>query len=234
MSRIIFVHGDKGGVGKSVFARALLDHFCRNAAPVTAYDSDKRNPDLNRFYGKLAPVQLIDLSSPTAFDSVLDEIAGNPSGRAMIDLAAGAGDCLNQWINGDIRLGEALRDLRARATVIYVISRSRPSVAGLSVALKDFAAVPADWIVAKNLYHGAAEKFVRFDGSNARNDALARGACEIVMPELLDDLYDALDQASSPFSAAAEDGALSFTNRRRIRAFIDRFDEELAKVAEVL
>lgn len=234
MPRIIFVHGDKGGVGKSVFARALLDHYCRKAIPATAYDSDKRNPDLIRFYGKLAPVQLIDLNSLTAFDSVLDEIAGNPSGRAMIDLAAGAGDSLHQLINGDIRLGEVLRDLGARATVVYVISRSRPSVAGLSVALKDFAAVPADWIVVKNLYHGDPAKFVRYDGSNARKDALALGAREIAMPELLDDLYDTLDQASMPFSVACEDGTLSFTNRRRIRSFIDRFDEQLATVSEVL
>ncbi|MDO8607907.1 MAG: hypothetical protein Q7R40_15330 [Phaeospirillum sp.] len=212
----------------------MLDYHCRNNIPLTAYDSDKRNPDLSRFYGKLAPVQLIDLSSITAFDSVLDQLAADPSSRAMIDLAAGAGDSLHQLISGDVRLAGALEDLGARATVVYVISRSRPSVAGLSVALKDFAAVPADWIVVKNLYHGAAEKFVRYDGSNARNDALARGAREVTMPELLDDLYDALDQASTPLSAAAEDGALSFTNRRRIRAFIERFDEELAKVAEVL
>lgn len=234
MRRIIFVHGDKGGVGKSMFARGLLDYHCRNNIPVTAYDSDKRNPDLSRFYGKLAPVQLIDLSSITAFDSVLDQLAADPSSRAMIDLAAGAGDSLHQLISGDVRLAGALEDLGARATVVYVISRSRPSVAGLSVALKDFAAVPADWIVVKNLYHGDPAKFVRYDGSNARKDALALGAHEIAIPELLDDLFDTLDQASMPFSVACEDGALSFTNRRRIRSFIDRFDEQLAMVSEVL
>lgn len=234
MRRIIFIHGDKGGVGKSMFARALLDHYCRNNKPAAAYDSDKRNPDLSRFYGNLAPVQLIDLTSATAFDAVLDQLAAEQSLRALIDLAAGAGDALHHLISGDIRLAEALNDLGARATVVYVVSRSRPSVAGLSAALKDFSGVPADWIVVKNLYHGAAEKFVRYDGSNARKEALARGAVEMEMPELLDDLFDVLDQASMPFSTATEDGTLTFTNRRRVRAFIERFDEELAKAAEVL
>lgn len=92
MRRIIFIHGDKGGVGKSMFARALLDHYCRSNTAVAAYDSDKRNADLARTYGGLAPVQLIDLSSATAFDAVLDQLSAEQSSRALIDLAAGAGD----------------------------------------------------------------------------------------------------------------------------------------------
>ena len=233
MPRLIFIHGDKGGVGKSVLARALLDHYIRNDIAVDAYDSDKRNPDISRFYAKRLPVSLVDLASHQAFDAVLDRLAAG-QGRALVDLAAGAGDALHTLVTGDVKLAGALTELNARATVVYVLSRSRPSVAGLGVALKDFQDVPADWVVVRNTYFGAADRFSRYETSNARKEALARGAREIVMPELLDDLYDELDQASTPFMNAAEAGALSFTNRRRVRAWIEAMDAQIATVADIL
>jgi len=233
MRRLILVHGDKGGVGKSVFARAMCDSYLRNGTPVNAYDSDKRNPDLSRFYGKRVPVGLLDLTSATAFDTVLDTLAGADT-RAIIDLAAGAGDALHRIISGDIRLGEALSDMSARATVVYVLSRSRPSVAGLNVALQDFKDVPADWVVVRNNYFGEQDKFTRYAASNTRKDALARGAVELDMPELLDDLYDDLDQGSVAFMDATTADKLTFTNRRRVKSWLERFDTELAKAAAVL
>ena len=233
MKRMIFIHGDKGGVGKSVFARGLLDHYARKGVTVDAYDSDKRNPDLYRFYRDNAAVSLIDLASNTAFDSVLDRFSTSEN-RALIDLAAGAGDALSTLVTGDIKIGAALRELDARATVVYVLSRSRPSLAALNQALLDFEGVPTDWIIVKNAYFGDPEKFTRYDNSKTRQTALAHNAAEIVMPELLDDLYDDLDQNSVPFYAAAGGDTLTFTNKRRIRSWLDHFDSEVGKAAAVL
>jgi hypothetical protein len=233
MKRLILVHGDKGGVGKSVFARALLDRYIRNGIPVDVYDSDKRNPDLSRFYASKTTVSLVDVTSKTAFDAVLDKLEANDT-RALVDLAAGAGDVLNRLISGDIRLGAALDDMKARATIVYVLSRSRPSVAGLNVALADFKEVPCDWVIVRNTYFGETEKFSRYENSNTRKEVLSRGAVEIDMPELLDDLYDDLDQNSVAFMDAAEGDKLTFSNRRRVRAWIERFDEEVSKAVAVL
>jgi hypothetical protein len=231
--RIILVTGLKGGVGKSVMARQLLDRYLRVGAEVDAYDSDQDNPDLSRFYKKKAPVLLLDLSSKMAFDTVLDRLATGQN-RAMVDLAAGAGGALRYLIKGDINLAAALQELEAKLTLVFVISRSRPSLAALRQSLTDFENVPADWVIVRNNYYGEPKKFSRYESSNAREIALARGAVELDMPELLDDLFDDIDQSSTPFCDALDSETLSFTNRRRIRAWVERFDAELAKAWPVL
>lgn len=231
--RIVFVHGDKGGVGKSVFSRELLDRYIRLNLAVDAYDSDKRNPDLSRFYDRKVSVTQIDLSSKTAFDILFDKIATGQN-RALVDLAAGAGDALKMLVDGDIQLAGALKELGARLTLVYVLSRSRSSLAALRQALSDFEGIPADWIVVRNSYFGEQEKFSRYANSNSREIARSRGAIELDMPELLDDLYDELDQASVPFCEAADSEKLSFTNKRRIRAWLEKFDGEIDRAMAVL
>lgn len=231
--RIVLVHADKGGCGKSTVSRALIDHFIRSNVAVDAYDSDKRNPDLSRFYDKKVPITLIDLPSKTAFDTLLDKLSTRQN-NALVDLAAGAGDALNALVKGDIQLAGALQDLDAQLTIVFVLSRSRSSLAALRQALTDFESVSANWVIVRNTYFGEAEKFVRFANSNTRAEAQARGAIEIDMPELLDDLFDELDQASMPFCDAVQYDKLTFTNRRRIIAWLEKFDAEINKAKAYL
>lgn len=231
--RIVFVHGDKGGVGKSVFSRELLDRYIRLNVAVDAYDSDKRNPDLSRYYNRKVPVTQIDLSSKTAFDTLFDKISEGQN-RALVDLAAGAGDALKYLVNGDIKLAGTLKELGARLTIVFVLNRSRSSLAALHQAFIDLREVPVDWIVVRNNHYGEPEKYIRYANSNTRIEAKSRGAIELDMPELLDDLYDDLDQSSVPFCEAVDSEKLSFTNKRRIRAWLEKFDGEIDRAMAVL
>ncbi|MCC5623331.1 hypothetical protein [Nostoc sp. CHAB 5715] len=50
--RLIIVTGDKGGVGKSTFARALFQLYINKSLPCVTYEADLRNPQLERYFKK--------------------------------------------------------------------------------------------------------------------------------------------------------------------------------------
>ena len=47
---IIFIHGDKGGVGKSQTAMTLTDYLLSRGQSVRPIDTDTRNPDFARMF----------------------------------------------------------------------------------------------------------------------------------------------------------------------------------------
>jgi CO dehydrogenase nickel-insertion accessory protein CooC1 len=46
LKRLVFIYGDKGGVGKSAVARLLLDIYRNESIGCQAIDSDTSNADL--------------------------------------------------------------------------------------------------------------------------------------------------------------------------------------------
>ncbi|MBP0657357.1 P-loop NTPase, partial [Mycobacterium tuberculosis] len=45
VSKFIVVHGDKGGVGKSMVAQALADNLMSSGVKVAIVEADTQNPD---------------------------------------------------------------------------------------------------------------------------------------------------------------------------------------------
>ena len=50
MSTIHFIGGEKGGVGKSVFARLLSQYFIDNNLPYIGIDADRSHATLTRSF----------------------------------------------------------------------------------------------------------------------------------------------------------------------------------------
>jgi len=50
MTRLHFIGGEKGGVGKSVVARILAQYFIDRQIPFIGFDTDKSHGSLVRFY----------------------------------------------------------------------------------------------------------------------------------------------------------------------------------------
>jgi MinD superfamily P-loop ATPase len=50
MSKIKFVGGEKGGIGKSLFCSVLLESFLNDEKPFYLFDMDRSNPDVGRAY----------------------------------------------------------------------------------------------------------------------------------------------------------------------------------------
>lgn len=52
MAKIHLIDGEKGGVGKSFFAKILVEYFLEEKIPYTLIDADQTNPDVQKLYPK--------------------------------------------------------------------------------------------------------------------------------------------------------------------------------------
>ncbi|MBD2472162.1 chromosome partitioning protein ParA [Nostoc sp. FACHB-145] len=73
--RLVIVTGDKGGVGKSTFSRAMIQTYLDNNQNFAAFDADMSNPQIKRFYEAECTVMPLDIFRRGEADiSLLDEL----------------------------------------------------------------------------------------------------------------------------------------------------------------
>ncbi|MCC5610045.1 hypothetical protein LC612_25580 [Nostoc sp. CHAB 5834] len=65
---------EKGGVGKSMFARGLAQIYIDNAVKFVGLDADNSNPHLIRFYEKAANIHRLDISNSDKLDEFVDNL----------------------------------------------------------------------------------------------------------------------------------------------------------------
>ena len=69
---LILVGADKGGVGKTTIARALLDFLARKNILARAFDTENPRGTLKRFYPRIT--EIIDLDSVADQMKLLDRL----------------------------------------------------------------------------------------------------------------------------------------------------------------
>jgi len=83
MGFIHFIGGEKGGVGKSLVAPVLAQHFIDQGLPFVGFDADKSHGALLRFYTDYAaPVRL---DKHDSLDPIIDYALDNPQRRILPD-----------------------------------------------------------------------------------------------------------------------------------------------------
>src|SRR4051812_15072672 len=95
MSKVHFIGGDKGGVGKSVVARLLAQWCLDKQLPFAAVDADGSHGALLRHYGNYA--RAVDLSRSEAADEIL-MLATETDRRVIVDLPAQGDRAVAAWI----------------------------------------------------------------------------------------------------------------------------------------
>lgn len=96
MTRLHFIGGEKGGVGKSVVARILAQYFIDRNIPFLGFDTDKSHGSLLRFYAAFAAPVIIDRYE--GLDRIVEAAAEQPERRVIVDLAAQTHGFLAQWM----------------------------------------------------------------------------------------------------------------------------------------
>jgi hypothetical protein len=91
VTRFIIVHGDKGGVGKSFVAQAIVDYLIDDAKKVTVIDTDMSNPDVARMFGNLITCNEIDIRNENGWMDVMDFVIHNPNCTIVMNTPAGIG-----------------------------------------------------------------------------------------------------------------------------------------------
>lgn len=201
---IILVDGDKGGVGKSVVAGALVDWIFGKRHEVAVVDGDARNADVGRLFDELLPVTQADLRVHDGWMDVTDFIYSQPLHRTVvISMPAGIGGELKREAG---RFAEMARQQKRPIVLAWVINRTPDSVVLLKEAIESIGADLAHKVVFKNLFFGDPDKFRRWDSSEIRKDFEKSGGMVLGFPELHERVMDKLfadPGKMMPYSAAA-------------------------------
>lgn len=253
MATIVCVVGDKGGTGKSTWARGLADLYRLTRRPAALFDGDWLARSLFKFYRsgdeQGRPLSL-DRQDPRrgcilydardrryGRDLLLNSMAFPGVDVILHDLPAGFRTDIS-WLMSVSNPTEALKDFAASAEMLghrmVLVNVFTPSPS-------DFHTAP--WL-AETVGRSATVIGVRnglFDPPSyavwqrdAAKGFAAAGGIEIEVPRLNPIISVMCDQRTLRFTDAINDERLTLADRLRLVAWLRRFAESLAPVAEVL
>jgi hypothetical protein len=84
---VIIGGADKGGVGKTVIARTLLDYFFAHQVPARTFDTEASRGTLKRFHPDVTEV--VDMTSIPDQMRIFDTLSSSDSAVTVIDVGAG-------------------------------------------------------------------------------------------------------------------------------------------------
>jgi hypothetical protein len=225
--RLVFVTGDKGGVGKSFTARTLVQHNLDTDQPCHAYDIDPVNPNLHQYYPE--NTIRLNLEKPGALDQIRNDLEFNQ--LLLVDCAARSLHELDSWFR-ELGLFHQRQDLRLGITFVFVITPDKSCTAIMSEAL-DMFGHEAEYIVVKNLKMG--KDFSIYENSKLRKRLLEEfQGKEITLPPLLERTVVLLDRHDLGFNRALVDDRVTVADRSRVKGFLAQAYAEFDTVRERL
>lgn len=232
--RFIWVTGGKGGVGKSTFARGLMDVLVHAGAIVAAFDGDPDNAQLYRYYKQVGGGVTRTVLEGSGVAPLLDAMEAKTADVILVDVAAGGSRTLMQ-LDEEVRLLFNAADMGYQVTVVSVLSRIKDSVNLLKVTMDMTEGNDVQIVAVKNLYFGKPDRFRLFDDSKTQKRLIESGGLVLEMPELADDTYELLDQRNLPFRMAQDiEGGLSLMERSRIFRWLEAFEKEVRQARGTL
>lgn len=219
MSIVHFVGGEKGGVGKSVFARALAQYFIDHSIKFAGVDADVSHGALLRFYAEYS--RAADLESFASADEIMDRALGADR-RVLVDLPAQSSRHLRAWLE-TADVASFASEMGVRLVFWHVSDGGFDSANELS-RVRDTLGDGFTYVVVKN--HGRSADFSQLVESPAFADIVARGAGVVDLPALEPVTMYHIDRHCLSFWAAANaaDGptALPPLGRRRAKRWLEQ------------
>ena len=213
--RIVFITGDKGGVGKSFTARALVQYYIDHQIPFRAYDTDPVNPNLSQFYPDVTTS--LNIEEEGALDTIRYDF--DKHSLFVVDCAARSIRDLDLWFK-EMNLFEQRTSLKLSFTFLFVVTPDKSCTFIMKDALERFGKV-ARYVVIKNMAKG--NNFSLYDESKLRQAFLIEyGGQEILLPKLLERTVVNLDHYDLGFSAALNDNRIISPDRSRVFSFLSR------------
>ncbi|EXJ13988.1 P-loop NTPase family protein [Imhoffiella purpurea] len=229
MSKIHFIGGEKGGVGKSVLARLLAQYHIDREMPFAAFDTDRSHGALLRFYAEFSTQIALDEVEST---DLLMESALETERNVLVDLAAQTASPLHRWIDQADIMGLASEE-GIPVVFWHVIDDGADSIVLLE-NLFDRYGDGADYVVVRN--HGRGRNFSAYDASDARTKADEMGAKHMDLPELNASSMRKIDHGGTSLWAAVnnKESGLGLMDRQRVKVWIRRAYQQLDALNDTL
>ncbi len=224
---MIFVTGDKGGVGKSFVARTLLQYHLDGNRACHAFDIDPVNANLYQFYpNNTVRIEVDEISS---LDAIQDDMEYNS--LILVDCAARSLQQLNAWFDAIVMM-EARENLDFRFTFVFVITPDKSCTAIMANSIDTFSH-KADYIVIKNSALG--KDFSIYENSKLRKRFLEEfHGKELVLPTLLERTSLLLQRNDIGFRDAVYDKRATLSDRSRVHAYLRHAYAQFDTVKEIL
>ena len=228
---VILVGADKGGVGKTTVARALLDYFIAHNVPTRAFDTEAPKGTLKRFHSDLTDV--VDITSTSGQMKIFDTLSSAASQVTVIDIRAGLLSTTLKALR-DIGFLDAARKAQLTFTVFHILG---PSIASLS-EIDDTAPFMDDahYILVKNFINNTT--FFEWDPSTYNSYfKKIKDAHDITIPKLNEMACEQVEVASVPYvsfvankGANGQSASYSFVLRGYVRHWLGNVWAEFDRV----
>lgn len=186
MSKIIFVGGGKGGVGKSIVTMAVVDVLTTRGETVVLVESDDSNPDVYKALNEIVQSEVLNLDGEDGYLNLSNIIEANPAAFVVVNTAARATNAIVK--HGGI-VADTAKQLNRQLVMLWTMNRQRDSVELLGDFLDGMGKEFTETHAVLNSYWGGAEKFMRYNNSKQK----ARVTSTVTFPELNDMVSDKLN-----------------------------------------
>ncbi|MEB3220287.1 MAG: hypothetical protein VKN72_29190 [Nostocales cyanobacterium 94392] len=249
--RLIIIAGDKGGVGKSMFARGLIQTYLDTKQRFVGFDANLSDSQLMRFYRQHCHLEEFPIFKNNAIDRFFDTLNSLTSPKTeqsgdrpeseslfLIKFPPYSRMILQSFIEDMNFLETVQADLDMRVTMVVVISRLCDSIQQL-IDLNRLCEDKCDYVVVKNLFFGEPEEFTEYTYSpriEEIKNQLARSKAsyvDIQMPELSEDAYYYLDKNNMSFAEGIQQTG-SLAVKGRITTWMKKFKQDIAPAKELL
>jgi len=230
MSKIHFIGGEKGGVGKSVVARVVAQYMIDNNMPFLGFDTDRSHGSLLRFYSDYASPVIAD--SYESLDTIIESATEQPDKRVLVDLAAQTHGPLVKWMDESGVL-EMAGDLGLTLTYWHVMDSGKDSVDLLKKLMDRFGS-RLNYVIVLNQLRG--EEFDILEQSGEKLRAREFGAKFVTLKKLHEGVITKIDAGSTSFWAAKHKSesdvkGLGLLERQRVKYWLKNAYEEIDRVA---
>jgi hypothetical protein len=216
---VVWIGGEKGGVGKSFVSRATVDYLLSLGKKIFLIDTDVGS-DVFKAYKEAVQAELVNVKEREEWMRLATLISENPDSIFVINTTA----AIKQFVeeSGDI-LHRAVKKLDRKLVTFWVLDRTRNSMEYL---LNYMEIVPdTKMVILRNLYAGSEKKFELYNNSDARKSIEGSGGMSLNFPEVADRVTDAMDRGRLTTEKALKE--LPFGDRMELERWRDECKEML-------
>jgi hypothetical protein len=190
---VILIGADKGGVGKTTVARALLDYLLAHNIPTRAFDTEAPKGTLRRFHPDITDV--VDITSTSDQMKVFDTVSTSSAKITVIDIRAGLLSTTLRSLR-DIGFLDAAKKSQLAFAVFHILG---PSVSSLDeIAETSSFMGDSSYLLVKNFINNTT--FFEWDPATYNSYfKRIKGAYEITIPKLNEMACEQVELASVPF-----------------------------------